>query len=727
MNQNAYGETLLELVNEAIAVGDERFAPGALLENLVALSGGSAVSGPPSSGRVPGAAGLFDAFAYSRDPASRRDLERTFQLIAAPGAPPAAPLEAGDLIVRRGLGEGRVGRIGFIVVPVPEPLERAVAKGWRVETLRPGRYVQVAEPGPWPRLSGDCFARRIIDMYGRLPLDTLVLRIRVPAESSEAPADAYPYEQVSTHCFTPAVAARAPSALRIAHLGQATFDAGTLTIVGRSLAVRGSVFYPAERAGKRTPFHRATTRRGRVPIVFIAHGNHEIFHDPANRMTQSCSNPGGYRTIHNHRGYDYLQTSLACSGIIATSIDCNQTNCSGLSSTNIRQRAGLIVEAIRHFQTLDADASSVFHERIDFDKIGLLGHSRGAEAVLRAAEDVNGGALGSARVRSVISLAPTDVGASNGRPNGFTFMAILPAADGDVVTNDGAKFYDRATPSPFKCQLYIDGANHNFFNKEWVNNEGHGSPILTVAQQTRVLREYGCAFFRQTLLGHRLMSILDGTEVPPGMPSANIHLSTELSGAVTVDDYEDGAIGRNTLGQPVTLTAGLLAQEFEFSMGSPGRFNNSFFGSTRGAVAGNPPARTNGLLRSQLASTTDLTGREVWVRVAQVFESGKTPAARAGFELGLEDAAGNRVFADSDSVGPLPSPFIRSTDDLAAFGVDLTKTMLTTLRFPAGCFQPSGRTFNIRNVRAILIRLNRSDNARLAFDQLQIVSVRGTP
>ena len=53
-------------------------------------------------------------------------------------------------------------------------------------------------------------------------------------------------------------------------------------------------------------------------------------------------------------------------------------------------------------------------------------------------------------------------------------MTILPAGDGDVVTNDGAKFYDQAGSDPFKCQLYIHKANHNYFNTEWVNDEQTG-------------------------------------------------------------------------------------------------------------------------------------------------------------------------------------------------------------------------------------------------------------
>jgi hypothetical protein len=66
---------------------------------------------------------------------------------------------------------------------------------------------------------------------------------------------------------------------------------------------------------------------------------------------------------------------------------------------------------------------------------------------------------------------------------------------------------------------------------------------------------------------------------------------------------------------------------------------------------------------------------------------------------------------DCDDVGGVPRPFPR----LDTF----TKTMPSTLRFPTVCFAATG--IDLRNVRALLLRLNRGDRRRLAFDNLQIV------
>ncbi|MGE5636386.1 MAG: hypothetical protein ACM3UV_05530 [Nocardioidaceae bacterium] len=66
-------------------------------------------------------------------------------------------------------------------------------------------------------------------------------------------------------------------------------------------------------------------------------------------------------------------------------------------------------------------------------------------------------------------------------------------------------------------------------------------------------------------------------------------------------------------------------------------------------------------------------------------------------------------WVDSDDVGGVPLPFDRGS---------WTKSMMSTLRFPAGCFGLSRRQ---RVIRAIVLRLDRPQARALAFDDLQIV------
>jgi hypothetical protein len=54
------------------------------------------------------------------------------------------------------------------------------------------------------------------------------------------------------------------------------------------------------------------------------------------------------------------------------------------------------------------------------------------------------------------------------------------------------------------------------------------------------------------------------------------------------------------------------------------------------------------------------------------------------------------------------------------------KAMLMTLLFKSACVQ-AARKFNIKNVRAILIRCARKDERAFAFDDLQVVKWKASP
>lgn len=490
--------------------------------------------------------------------------------------------------------------------------------------------------------------------------------------------------------------------------------------------VRGSVYYPANDDGEGEPFNERLAALGRVPIVFLVHGNHPTHYEPGNRLNEwfrDCGTdpdpPADWLPVPNHRGYVYFQQQLAKMGIIAVSVDCNAHNCSGGDWTNIALRADLVLDSIEYFQRLDADAGSIFHQRIDFDGVGLMGHSRGGDTVVYVPE-IN--SLPGVNIRSVIALAPTSFGPSSGRPRGYAFMTILPAGDGDVWSNDGAKFYDQAQPEPFKCQLYVHHTNHNFFNREWLYDDHHGPTVMPRQDHERVLSVYGCAFFRNTLLDHDTVHFLSGQMIPAGVAAENVHISFEQQNALAVDHHEDrNGIDQNSMSMPTSQHGGMAADEYPFrDAGSA--FNSSFFGNSVGMVA--EDRELNGIFRSQLRTPTDLGGSEIWLRVAEVYNGTNIPPENSGFELGLEDEEGVVVWFDSDRVGNLPRPYHRRADDLATWwiGRDGTKTMLKTLRFRGSCYTAANPDLHIENVVAILIRTNRGDQRALAFDDLQIVN-----
>jgi dienelactone hydrolase len=496
-----------------------------------------------------------------------------------------------------------------------------------------------------------------------------------------------------------------PAALHLFPVGSQAYDGGTFEVDGIELPIRGTVFYPAERDGPDEPFNARLADAGPVPIVFMAHGNHATLRDPDDPSQESCPPAAGFVEIANHEGYDYFQRQLAGMGIVAVGVYSNPTNCTGLSATNIHRRAALIVASMRHFRDLNAGGGEPFGGHVDLDRIGLMGHSRGGEAVI-VAREVND--VPDARIRAVISLAPTDARASRQPPSDYALLVILPAADGDVVTNSGAHFYDRAAPAPFKVQLYVDGANHNYFNRRWPADDGVGPNRLARWQQERILSAYGCALYRAVLLGHDTAKFLTGYAIPRNVPAAAIHVSAVLEGQRTVDDHEQAnGIGTNSMNQPTAQLAGLTAAEHDFRQGgSP--FNGTFFGDTMGMVAESREA--TGEFRSQLDGSHGLTGREVWVRAGEV-RTGSAGGA-TGFELGVEDGNGQVAWVDSDDVGGVPRPYPR--------GDGFEKTMPSTLRFKGACFRHQ-RELVLDDVVAIRLRLNRPNPRPVAFDDLQIV------
>ena len=490
--------------------------------------------------------------------------------------------------------------------------------------------------------------------------------------------------KITVPCVDPPVAGN-PSSLNLFPVGVIDFASGPN---------KGRVYYPADDDGSKMPFNKRLAALGRVPLVVMAHGNHD---------------PG----VPNYLGYQFFQSDLAKMGFVAVSVNCNAQNGMGYSIAIIEARADLIIGAIAVLQQLDADATSVLFQHVDFSRTGIMGHSQGGEAVVLVPEVIG---LPGVSIRGVLALAPTEGGATKKTPKDHPFMTILPASDGDVARNDGAIFYDRAVPSPFKSQLYVHLTNHQFYNSEWLDDDSlwvraaPTAPVLPRFEHERVLTAYGCAFYRAALLSHATTPYLAGKLLPAAVATQHVHLSFEQSKVLTVDNHEDGnGIAKNSLNAPTQQLGGLNAGEFKFHQGA-GAFNNSFFGESVGMVA--KPGGSGRVFVQDLAGKRDLTKQEIWIRAAEVFGGRPNNLGPTGFQLGLRDANGVEAFVDSDDVGGLPRPFPRNPSFM--------KTMLKTLRFKSSCF-PGKTKLDLSAITAILIRCNRADERALAFDDLQIV------
>src|ERR1700737_860345 len=100
--------------------------------------------------------------------------------------------------------------------------------------------------------------------------------------------------------------------------------------------------------------------RGPFPIVLFAHGNHSPFEN---------STPG----------YLYLCELLASHGIIAATIDVNFLN--GFNFGENDARAIVHLEHVKQFRTWNGVHQHPLQQKVDLNRILLVGHSRGGEGV----------------------------------------------------------------------------------------------------------------------------------------------------------------------------------------------------------------------------------------------------------------------------------------------------------------------------------------------------------
>jgi len=229
-----------------------------------------------------------------------------------------------------------------------------------------------------------------------------------------------------------------------------------------TVQLRGSLYYPADRASG-------------SPIIVLVHGNHG--------SCQTGSAPSCTIFKRNDRGYAYLGENLATRGYTVFSIDQDQLIFYQDGTARGMHQRRLIIAA-----TLDAlwDANqapvpadadhnigAALVGKLDFSRIGMMGHSRGGDAVTSFL-DFNRTRPEPGRrytgIRGVISLAPTDY--ERRAPYGVAYMTFLPYCDGDVSNLMGARFYERsqyiAPDDPYpRLQAGLHGADHNWFNSTW--------------------------------------------------------------------------------------------------------------------------------------------------------------------------------------------------------------------------------------------------------------------
>jgi dienelactone hydrolase len=273
----------------------------------------------------------------------------------------------------------------------------------------------------------------------------------------------------------------------------------------KAFPVQGRVWAPDFAAAK-----------GPFPLVLIVHGNHqmEAFSDP---------------------GYAYLGRRLASQGFIVVSVDENFLNSSmddfiNPFATRTGQenavRGWMLLEHLVQWRAWNADRTSPLYGKVDMSRIGLIGHSRGGEAVAiaNAFNDLDAYPDDATvpfdfhfKIGAVAAIAPVD-GQYKPRTRPVpmrdtNYFVLQGSMDGDLTSFMGSSQYSRAKFSgdvhAFKASLYIKGANHGQFNTAWGRYDDtppfkfllDARPIMDPAAQRRIAATYLAAFLQATLNG----------------------------------------------------------------------------------------------------------------------------------------------------------------------------------------------------------------------------------
>ncbi|GAA4568957.1 hypothetical protein GCM10023193_51710 [Planotetraspora kaengkrachanensis] len=282
------------------------------------------------------------------------------------------------------------------------------------------------------------------------------------------------------------------------------------------------------------------------PLIILVHGNHGSCDSGQDSVNLTCA-----QFKHNENGYAYLAENLATWGYTTFSISqdqlmMRQDNNKGKGMHNRRMLIAAALDAISaatRAKGLPVDPhttiGTTLSGHLDLTRIGLMGHSRGGDAVANFL-DYNRIRTDGPRypIRGVISLAPVDY--ERKAPYGMPFMAILPMCDGDVSNLQGARLFERSQyvnpGDPFpRIQVEHLGAIHNWYNSVWYadggadgqsNNDaacGNSAPFATNNIHPHNLRLSGAASYTDPNLNYAI----DNSD--PLNPAVNTKISGDAA------------------------------------------------------------------------------------------------------------------------------------------------------------------------------------------------------
>jgi dienelactone hydrolase len=456
-----------------------------------------------------------------------------------------------------------------------------------------------------------------------------------------------------------------------------------------TLPLTATIRYPAQTSGVDAP-----CAAGSFPLVVIMHGN------------------SGYDD--SYLGYNYLLEHLASHGFMAMSIYAPVGVMIETRARGILAHLGIMAQ--------NNVNPGLLQGHIDLNHVGLVGHSRGGEGVVRAARINTAEGLGW-HIQTGISIAPTDY-YHYGDP-GIPLLVIYGSNDGDVAGTwpDRTCFniYDEAgRPRSF---VFVYGATHDRFNTVWaptalsVESDIATSDIpnlLSITDHENVAKGYVTAFLQVHLQGRDEQLEYFSANLKPSLASSiQIHTSHQEAGALVLDNFEQMPhdASMNMLGGTVTGTA--LTTLAEDALHTLDHHSPHVTGG--GEIAWQSTAGI--YLSHVLPVAKDVSGYAVLAfRVTQKYGSPQNPLNQPqDLFVRLTDGAAKSRRIRVSIFTDIPYPYVRG------YG-DLIKSAMKSVRIPLASFTIANLSLqdvDLTNIQSVAFEFASNASGEIEIDDIE--------
>lgn len=232
---------------------------------------------------------------------------------------------------------------------------------------------------------------------------------------------------------------------------------------------------------------------GKLPLVFMIHGSHDN------------ENTG----VRFDTGFKYIADYLAENGYIAITLDVQNAYVWKYGDNDDNEKVTAIVDMhLKKLKEANDGKNNKYEidlkDKIDFENIGLIGHSRGGETIFNIADNFK---KEGQEIKSLIAVAPTAIVLDKSYLNTDVNTGIVvPEYDGDVIDLSGIEIFDILTSKERKnlVQLtYLEKANHNYFNSRLTRNDAE---LLGEISKNQLSKET-----QQNFLKSYILDFLDAT------------------------------------------------------------------------------------------------------------------------------------------------------------------------------------------------------------------------